>query len=191
MNREEALQIVRKQMPEHRYIHTLGVTDSAVKLAEKYGANVRKAELAGIFHDYAKYRSKEEMMNVIKSEKMPKELLSYHSELWHAPVGAYLVKKEVNITDEEVLAAIKYHTTGRAGMSTLEKVVFLADYIEPNRSFPGVEKIRELSVTSLNMAVFAAVKNTIQFLLSKNRLVYPKTIETYNDLQRILNQEVK
>ncbi len=190
MNRQEALQLVKKQMPEHRYLHTIGVADTAVCLAKKYGADEKKAEIAGIFHDYAKYRSKKEMREVIQKENMPQDLLMFSSELWHGPVGAHFVKQEIGIADEEILNAIRFHTTGRAGMTTLEKVIFLADYIEPNRSFPGVETVRKLAEKDLDQAIFISIKNTIQFLLNKNALIYPKTIETYNDLQRKLNQEV-
>lgn len=190
MDRNQALQLIKRHLPERRYIHTLGVTDTAVMLAKQYGADEQKAELAGIFHDYAKYRPKEEMVSIIRSEKMPQDLLLFDSELWHAPVGAYLIKKEVGIADEEILDAIRYHTTGRPGMTTLEKVVFLADYIEPNRSFPGVEEVREATKNSLDKAIVLALQNTIRFLLSKNQLIYPQTVETYNDLQRKITQEV-
>lgn len=130
------------------------------------------------------------MKDIIVNENMSKDLLLYSSELWHAPVGAYLVKKEIGITDEEILNAIRSHTTGRPGMTILEQVVFLADYIEPNRTFPGVEEVRELAKKDLNAATITAIRNTIQFLLNKNQLVYPQTIATYNDLQRKLTQEV-
>ncbi len=190
MDRKRALQIVKKHLPEHRYTHTIGVTDTAIALARRYGGDEEKAELAGIFHDYAKYREKKEMKDIIVNENMSKDLLLYSSELWHAPVGAYLVKKEIGITDEEILNAIRSHTTGRPGMTILEQVVFLADYIEPNRTFPGVEEVRELAKKDLNAATITAIRNTIQFLLNKNQLVYPQTIATYNDLQRKLTQEV-
>lgn len=190
MNRQVALQIIKKHLPEKRYIHTIGVTDTAITLAKQYGADEKKAEIAGIFHDYAKYRPKQEMIDIINEEDLPKDLLMYSSELWHAPVGAILVKKEIGITDEDILRAIRSHTTGRARMTTLEKVIMLADYIEPNRSFPGVDDVRELAKLELNKALIVSIQNTIQFLLNKNELIYPKTIETYNDLQRNLNQEV-
>lgn len=190
MNRQEALQIIKKHLPEKRYIHTIGVTDTAITLAKQYGADEKKAEIAGIFHDYAKYRPKQEMIDIINEEDLPKDLLMYSSELWHAPVGAILVKKEIGITDEDILRAIRSHTTGRARMTTLEKVIMLADYIEPNRSFPGVDDVRELAKLELNKALIVSIQNTIQFLLNKNELIYPKTIETYNDLQRKINQEV-
>ncbi|MFL0364274.1 bis(5'-nucleosyl)-tetraphosphatase (symmetrical) YqeK [Pseudobacillus sp. 179-B 2D1 NHS] len=182
MKREEALSLVRKQITEHRYVHTLGVVETAIMLAEKYGADVEKAELAAIFHDYAKFRPKEEMATIIEQQQMDPQLLAFHSELWHAPVGAYLVQKEAGIEDEEVLDAIRYHTSGRMGMTLLEKVVYVADYIEPGRHFPGVEEVRELAKNNLDAALIQALKNTIQFLMKKNQPVYPDTFHTYNDL---------
>jgi len=188
MEREEALSIVKKQITEHRYLHTLGVADTAVVLAKQYGADVEKAELAAIFHDYAKFRPKEEMREIIRNQGMPQDLLQFNAELWHAPVGAYLVEKEVGITDRDILDAIRYHTTGRPGMTTLEKVIYLADYIEPGRHFPGVEEVREMAKANLDRALIKSIQNTIVFLLKKNQAVYPNTFYTYNDL--VINKEV-
>jgi len=170
MNREQALRLVREQITEHRYQHTLGVVETAIKLAERYGGDVQKAE------------PKEEMEQIIKEQHMDQRLLSYHSELWHAPVGAYLVKEEAGIEDEEVLNAIRFHTSGRVGMTLGEKIVYLADYIEPGRHFPGVEEVREMAKKDLDTALIQAVKNTIQFLMKKNQPIFPDTFDTYNDL---------
>jgi predicted HD superfamily hydrolase involved in NAD metabolism len=182
MDRSIALEIVKKQLTEHRYQHTIGVMETAIRLAEKYGSNVKKAEMAAIFHDYAKFRPKEEMSQLITEQKLGNELLSYNSELWHAPVGAYLVNKEVGIADEEILDAIRYHTSGRPEMSLLEKIIYLADYIEPGRHFPGVDEVRELAEHSLHQALVQAIKNTILFLMRKNQQVFPLTFCTYNAL---------
>ncbi|WP_374718129.1 bis(5'-nucleosyl)-tetraphosphatase (symmetrical) YqeK [Neobacillus sp.] len=182
MEREEALKIVKVQLTEHRYQHTLGVMETAISLARLYGADEKKAELAAIFHDYAKFRPKEEMREIIKSHSFPKDLLEYNAELWHAPVGAYLVEKEAGITDKEVLDAIRYHTSGRPGMTLLEKIIYLADYIEPGRQFPGVDEVRELAKESLDRALIKSVQNTINFLMKKNQRVYPETFHMYNDL---------
>jgi predicted HD superfamily hydrolase involved in NAD metabolism len=182
MNREEALEIVKKQLTEHRYRHTLGVMETAIALAEQYGANVKKAELAAIFHDYAKFRPKDEMKHIIATNGFPADLLEYNSELWHAPAGAYLVEHEAGIKDSEVLDAIRWHTSGRPGMTLLEKIIYLADYIEPGRQFPGVEEVREIAQVDLDMAVLKAVQNTILFLMKKNQTVYPDSFYTYNNL---------
>jgi predicted HD superfamily hydrolase involved in NAD metabolism len=187
MEREQALEIVKAQLTEHRYQHTLGVTDTAILLARKYGADEKKAELAAIFHDYAKFRPKDEMRKIIVEEGLPEDLLEYNTELWHAPVGAYLAEHEAGITDIDILDAIRFHTSGRRGMTKLEKVIYLADYIEPGRHFPGVEEVREMAQSSLHAALLQAVQNTIMFLMKKNQAIYPDTFHTYNDL--ILNRE--
>jgi predicted HD superfamily hydrolase involved in NAD metabolism len=182
MKREKALMLVKEQLTDHRYQHTLGVMETAIALAKQYGGNEQKAELAAIFHDYAKFRSKEEMKEIIVSQGFPQDLLEFNSELWHAPAGAYLVEKEAGISDPEILDAIRYHTSGRPGMNLLEKIIYLADYIEPGRHFPGVEEVRETAKEHLDKAVIMAIKNTIFFLMKKNQTVYPDTFYTYNEL---------
>ncbi|MBU8684374.1 hypothetical protein CHCC20375_2250 [Bacillus licheniformis] len=182
MKREEALACVQEQLTEQRYIHTVGVMETAVKLAERFGADVKKAEIAAIFHDYAKFRPKEEMKQIILDGGGPLEVLDFHHELWHAPAGAALVKTEVGITDEDILSAIRFHTSGRPNMTLLEKVIYVADYIEPGRRFPGVEEVRTLAEEDLDLALIQALKNTITFLISKNQAVYPETVATYNAL---------
>ncbi|MCY8465088.1 bis(5'-nucleosyl)-tetraphosphatase (symmetrical) YqeK [Bacillus atrophaeus] len=182
MNREEALACVKQQLTEHRYIHTIGVMNTAIELAERFGADSKKAETAAIFHDYAKFRPKEEMKQIIIRENMPEHLLSYNPELWHAPVGAYLAEKEAGITDGEVLDAIRFHTSGRPDMTLLDKVIYVADYIEPGRKFPGVDDVRELAETDLNQALIQSLKNTMIFLMKKNQPVSPDTFATYNSL---------
>jgi predicted HD superfamily hydrolase involved in NAD metabolism len=186
MERNEALKVVKEQLTEHRYQHTLGVMETAITLAKQYGADVKKAELAAIFHDYAKFRPKDEMKNIIISQGFPEDLLAFNAELWHAPVGTYLVETEVGITDRDILDAICYHTSGRPGMTLLEKIIYLADYIEPGRHFPGVEEVREMAKENLDKAVLKAVQNTISFLMKKNQTVYPDSFYTYNDLVKKL-----
>jgi predicted HD superfamily hydrolase involved in NAD metabolism len=180
MNREEALSIVKAQITEHRYIHTIGVMETAMELAKRFHVDEKKAELAAIFHDYAKFRPKEEMEAIIINQKLPQDLLNFDKELWHAPVGAYLVEVEVGIKDLDILNAIKYHTSGRVNMTELEKVIYLADYIEPGRQFPGVEKARELAKENFDLAIIFALQGTISFLLKKQQTIYPETFLTYN-----------
>ncbi|WP_099361984.1 bis(5'-nucleosyl)-tetraphosphatase (symmetrical) YqeK [Fredinandcohnia onubensis] len=187
MERDRALELVKEQLTEHRYQHTLGVMETAIELAKRYDADVKKAEMAAIFHDYAKFRSKEEMKQVIIDQHMPTDLLIHNTELWHAPVGAYLVKIEVGIQDEEILDAIRFHTSGRERMTLLEKVIFVADYIEPGRHFTGVDEVREVAKQDLDTALIYSLRNTIMFLAKKNQAIYPDTLQTYNAL--ILNKK--
>ncbi|WP_025027620.1 bis(5'-nucleosyl)-tetraphosphatase (symmetrical) YqeK [Caldalkalibacillus mannanilyticus] len=183
MNREEMLGIVREQITAHRYQHTLGVMECAIQLAKIYGADVQKAEVAAIFHDYAKFRDIQEMEEIIRNvPSIPLDLLEYDKELYHAPVGAYLVEHEVGIKDPEILDAIAYHTTGRPQMSVLEKVVCLADYIEPGRHFPGVDEVRELAMLDLDQALAKSLENTMRFLEKKGQVIYPLTRGAYLSL---------
>ncbi|UCZ54462.1 bis(5'-nucleosyl)-tetraphosphatase (symmetrical) YqeK [Bacillus shivajii] len=181
MNEIEALEAVKHALKTRRYEHTLRVTDEAETLARKYGANIKEARLAAILHDYAKYRPTEEMRRSIQMEKsLPNQLLDYGNEILHAFVGALYVKKELQIEDENILLAITYHTTGRKEMTLLEKIIFIADYIEPGRTFPGVEEVRTVAEKDLDKACFYALRNTIQFLVKKEQPVYPDTFEAYN-----------
>ncbi|KHF41930.1 bis(5'-nucleosyl)-tetraphosphatase (symmetrical) YqeK [Halalkalibacter okhensis] len=182
MNKEQALAIVKLHLTDHRFSHTLGVVETSVDLANRYGADPEKAELAAIFHDYAKFRDKEEMKKIVQEKLVDKSFLDYGDELLHAPCGAYFVKDEVGIDDQEILDAIYYHTTGRPNMTLLEKVIFLADYIEPGRRFNGVNEVRELAKVSLDNAIIQALENTIGFLMKRRHRVYPGTLATYNQL---------
>jgi len=181
-DREALLAQVRAQMHEKRYQHTLGVAESARRLAERYGADPKKAELAGFVHDYCKCWPVERMRQILIRHDYPQDLLHGEKELWHSFAGAIVIQSELGITDPEVLQAVRYHTTGRPGMSLLEKVVCVADYIEPNRSFPGVEQIRELAEKNLDEALAAALGGTIRFLIEQRKTVYPLTLDAYNDL---------
>ncbi|NEU31617.1 HD domain-containing protein [bacterium LRH843] len=182
MNREEALHCVKPHLTEHRYTHTLGVMNTAVILAKRFQADEKKAELAAIFHDYAKFRDKNEMRKLVKDKLPDKTILEYGDELLHAPCGAYFLEQEVGIVDEDILDAIRYHTTGRPNMTVLDKVIFLADYIEPGRRFKGVEEVRELACKNLDEALLQALENTVSFLMKRRQPVFWSTIATYNDL---------
>ncbi|WP_413380106.1 bis(5'-nucleosyl)-tetraphosphatase (symmetrical) YqeK [Alkalihalobacillus sp. 1P02AB] len=181
MEREKALELVEPHLTAHRYKHTLGVMHTAVALAKKFGVNQKKAEIAAIFHDYAKFRDKNEMRDLVKEKLHWPSILHYGDELLHAPCGAYYVKSEVGICDQEILDAIAYHTTGKPEMTDLEKVVFLADYIEPGRQFKGVDEVRKIAETDLDEAIIQSLENTITFLMKRRQLIFPDTLATYND----------
>ncbi len=181
-DKEKLLAQVRAQMNEKRYTHTLGVAATARALAERYGADPDKAELAGLTHDYCKCWPVERMRQYLYRYDFPDDVIRGEKELWHAFVGAIVIQTELGITEPDVLQAVRYHTTGRPGMSLLEKVVCLADYIEPNRDFPGVDDIRRLAKTSLDQALAQALGGTITHLIEQNRRVYPLTLLAYNDL---------
>lgn len=182
MDLEKAHELVKKRIAGPRYDHTVRVKDTAISLARRYGADEEKTALAAILHDYAKLEPVERLKDILRSDKEADPMLiDHHPELWHAPVAACVAVRELGITDSDVLNAIRFHTTGRAGMSLLEKVIYLADYIEPGRHFPGVEEVRELAEQSLDQAVNRAAGNTIKHLIDKGAPVFPDTCNTYND----------
>ncbi|MFD2046130.1 bis(5'-nucleosyl)-tetraphosphatase (symmetrical) YqeK [Ornithinibacillus salinisoli] len=187
MNRNDAISIVEPHLTKERFDHTLRVTETAISLAKKYGESEEKAELASIFHDYAKYRPLDEMKRWIINSNLPKDLLLYHHELWHGPVGSILIEREYGIRDESIKNAVYYHTTGRPHMTKLEMIVFVADYIEPGRSFSGLDEVREMSQHDLIKTAWMVSRNTINFLMSKQNRIYPDTFHAYNDLTRQLD----
>ncbi|MGA8944285.1 MAG: bis(5'-nucleosyl)-tetraphosphatase (symmetrical) YqeK [Thermoactinomyces sp.] len=182
MDLEELKQATEKMLPRSRWEHTLRVVETAVRLAEHEGVDGHKTEIAAILHDYCKFWSEQDLVYWIKQEHLPEELLSYNKELWHAPVGAAVACKKFGIRDETILNAIRYHTSGRPGMSKLEKIIFLADYIEPGRRFPEVEEVRRIAENSLDLAVLKALDNTIVFLINQSQKIYPLTLDARNDL---------
>lgn len=178
--REQLMQRVQMQMSERRFKHVLGVEETAIALAKKYGASPEKTSIAALTHDYAKERPDDEFILVINRDGYDKELLNYGNAIWHGLVGADFVSRELGITDEEILSAIRLHTTGAAQMSLLDKIIYVADYIEPGRTFPGVKEARELALLDLDEAVAFETKHTLEHLLAQEQKIYPKTIETYN-----------
>lgn len=181
-SREQLIEAVSSQMPEKRWLHTQGVMETAVQLAHQYGADPEKADLAAILHDVAKYWPVVKLKEVLVENGLNDELLEHDKQLWHAEVGAFVAERDYGITDQEVLNAIRYHTSGRVQMTLLEKIVCLADYMEPGRDFPGVNNIRELAKHSLEEALAAGLDSTISFLLSRKQVIYPLTVLARNDL---------
>ncbi len=161
-----------------RFRHTQGVAEEAVRLAQRYNGDIDKAYLAGLLHDCAKCYTDEEKLRMCEEYNVPLDkILKKQPDLAHSFLGAALAKAEYGIKDEDIINAICYHTTGRADMSLLEKIIYIADYIEPNReSFPGLEKIRELAYTDIDKAVEYALHNTIDYNKEKNRIIHPLSI---------------
>lgn len=184
MNIEEVRSLVRHELPLERYEHTLRVAETAVELATMYDTNVRHAELAALLHDVAKYRTPEELKQYIQQSSLPNDLLDYHHELWHGPVGSMIARDEYGIDCLDIQQAIRYHTTGREGMSTLELVIFVADYIEPGRKIPGINDVRQQVKVNLIEAAWMVSSRTIEHLMNKRVTIYPDTFYAYNDLTR-------
>ena len=152
-SREELLEKVRAVMSPKRFNHVLGVERAAIALAEKYGYDTEKAGLAGLLHDYAKELPDQEFLGLIDKYKLDPELKQWGNNVWHGMVGIYKIQEDLGLTDSEILRSIEIHTVGNHEMSTLDKIVYVADYIEHNRNFPLVEKARQVAEQSLDKAV--------------------------------------
>lgn len=189
MELNEAIEIVKHQLEKKRFDHTLRVLETAQELAERFDAPLEKVELAAVFHDYAKQHPPEELRREIISSDLPKDLLDHHSELWHGPVGAIFAEREYGIIDKEILGAIRCHTTGKSHMNQIELIIYLADYIEPGRSFPGLDEARKAAKQDLLYACWIVSRNTISYLLNKGVTIYPDSIHAYNDLTRKIKTE--
>ena len=166
-----------------RYQHSLGVCSEAVKLAEMYGEDHDKAYFAGLLHDCAKGCSKGEQIELCKKfgVELDEAALACPAVI-HAPLGAEIARREFGIKDEEILDAIRYHTVARAGMTELDKIIYVADMIEPMRDYDGVDELRELAYKNLDKAVLEALKQSIRFNLEKNSVIHPNTLEAWNDI---------
>ncbi|KGR74502.1 bis(5'-nucleosyl)-tetraphosphatase (symmetrical) YqeK [Ureibacillus sinduriensis] len=182
MERDKFLAAIKPRMPEKRYIHTIGVMETALHLSGKYGEDPTAAETAAILHDIAKYADEDWMRTIVKEKGLDSRLVDWGSEILHGPIGAWIAETEFNIKNEDILNAIRFHTTGRAGMSKLEKIIYIADMIEPNRKFVGVEELREAAHENLDKAMKACISHSIRFLVDTEQPIYPVSIECFNDV---------
>ena len=170
----------KSNMDEKRFKHCIGVSETSRKLAELNNYDPDKAALAGFIHDYAKQVSPARFIEVIKEQHFDPDLLNYNRAIWHGIVGSYFIEKELKITDPEILTAIKRHTTADVEMTTLDKIVFVADFIEPGRDFPGVEEARKVAFANLDDGVGFELAHTLDFLITNRKKIYPKTFAAYN-----------
>ena len=152
---------MKKELDADRYQHTLGVAETAVKLAESLGTvSPEKARLAGVLHDCGKYEG---------------------DALTHAPLGAVIAREDYGITDEDILSAIRWHTTGRPAMTDLEKIIFVADYIEPGRDrAPRLEMLRKLAFTDLDKTIVCILEDTLSYLRNCGAFIDDSSLQTYN-----------
>ncbi len=192
MNKNDIIINVQKHMSERRFSHTKGVVRASRELAVRYGADPEKAELAGWLHDCAKEFSLERMHSIMNYYNEPVGVeISANPALLHGPVGAVIGKYGYGIKDEEILEAIRVHTTGKVNMSLLDKIIFIADYIEETRQFPGVDELRRLALIDLNEAVLAGYNSTIEALIAQKEVIYFKTLLGRNDILKVIKEKEK
>lgn len=181
---------LKEKLPKKRYEHTLGVAYTAASLAMCYGEDILKAELAGILHDVAKAKKSSELKDDMKEYIDPYTDGDYVAliadkapQILHAVYAPYLAKKDYKIEDKDILSAIRWHTTGKKDMTMLEKIVFVADYIEPNRKkLPDLDRIRTLSFHDISDAVKVIAKSTIEYLGSQGMYIDKFTYELSDEV---------
>lgn len=190
MNRDnEFKEILKNRLTEKRYTHSLNVADSAKKLARLYGYDEEIAYTAGLIHDCCKDTPAGLQLSYMLENGV--ELSEYElgvAKLYHSICGSVFVKKEFGIDNQDIINAVRYHTTGRKNMSLLEKIIFIADFISDERDYTGVEIMREKAVKSLDEAIVEGLSFTIKDLIDQGRIIHPDTLDAYNDaMMKILN----
>lgn len=174
---------IRKNLTESRFNHSLNVEKEAVRLGKIYGADLESCSIAGIAHDCVKCMPNDELLKMAENYNVHVDDIQKASpQLLHGPVGAAYCKDKFDIDDEDILNAITYHTTGRADMSLLEKIIYIGDLIEESRKFEGVDDIRREVVSNLDKAILMSCNCTIKFVMQKNQLIHPLTIELRNNI---------
>lgn len=182
-NIEEKL---KEMLPERRLKHSINVSQCAIKLSEIYDCDVEKAKLSGLIHDCAKYFSDEQIEDSIRKYNIALDSLEENNiALSHSVIGSYIIQDVFNIQDEDIINAVKYHTTGREDMTILEKIIYMADLIEDDRKFPLVDELRELTYSGrLNEALLLSFNNTIKYVIERNQLIHPRTVSARNYILR-------
>lgn len=183
MTREEMKQKLKKTLNPKRFAHSVSVMDTAAELASRYGIDTEKAAVAGLLHDCARDIKGEKVFELCKQFDIEVNYITKtQPELLHGPIGSNLARIEYQVEDPDIIEAIRYHTTGCEKMTMLEKIIFIADYIEPNRNFPGVNEIRREAYSDINRAMVFALNKTIKFVMARGSLIHPETVNARNDL---------
>lgn len=190
MSIAEYKKIIKSMMSENRYNHCVNVSKEAVKLAKRYGGDEEKAAIAGILHDITKEMPKEEQLQImLDSGIILDDIQKNAPKLWHGISGSVYIKNHLDIDDEDILNAVCYHTTGRAGMSLLEKIIFVADFTSEERTYKGVATMRKKSRKSLEDAMLYGFKFTFSDLSSRELAIHPDELACYNEI--VLNNPTK
>ncbi len=178
---EECRKKLKESIGNRRYLHSIGVSNTGACLAMRYGYDIDKAYLAGLLHDCAKGLKEVQLLETVRKEGIElTEIEENNPDLLHAKAGKVIAKRDYGINDEDILSSIYYHTTGKPDMSLLEKIIFVADYIEPNRfKLPGLDIIRKMSYTDLDGAICLILDNTLKYLGEGTKAVDPMTRQTY------------
>ena len=176
---------IKSKLKPERYGHVLSVRELALDLAKKYGADLRKVNLAALLHDCAKWmRTSEQYEAAANHEIQLDEVERHNPSLLHALIGVEFAVSHFGVDNPEILSAIRIHTTGSGKMTLIDKILYVADFAEPKRNHAEAHAVRELAYQDLNKAVFEVSCYKIEHLLAKGVLIHPHTIDAYNSALR-------
>ena len=191
---EKIKDYLKEVLSEKRYTHSLGVAEEAVKLAKHYYVDYDKAYIAGLVHDCPKEidnTTAKKMLSEKYNITIDPITLNTH-KLLHGPLGACIAQDEFAVYDAEILDAIKYHTTAKSNMSMLTQIIYIADYIEPNRDFEGVDELREMAYSDIEKAIMTGLDYTLEELIERGSMFHPDTVHARNWflLKKIRNSKI-
>lgn len=177
----DAIEAIRKRLKPKRFQHCLNVAQVAQDMAGYFEVNPDKAYLTGLLHDYAKNLSPSDLLELSAKHNIGDETEIEVPELLHGPVGAFLIQSELGIDDPEILQAIRVHTLGSINMSSLDKIIFLADMIEPQRDmYPDLDILRVLCYQDLDQSMLVGLASCIRYCLERRLILHPRSAEVWN-----------
>ncbi|MCI5775433.1 MAG: bis(5'-nucleosyl)-tetraphosphatase (symmetrical) YqeK [Aerococcus sp.] len=182
--RDELTETVKQALSDERFAHCQRVEATAIQLAEQHHEDVERASIGGLLHDYAKESKRAELEKYCDHPDYKQEWQNWGRAIWHGPLAAMKAQRHLGLTDEEIYWAIYDHTVGTFHWTPTAKIIAIADYIEPERDFPGVDEVRHLAMHSLDDAIAFKLKHELAYLIDAEKPVYPQTFAVYNYWQQ-------
>lgn len=196
MNTSSICEYIEKNFSEKRKIHTEGVRTTAMKLAEKYGAHledpaafIEKAELAALFHDMYRGVPVDVLNYYVKHLNLDEKRYKDNPNLAHGKIAAIIMERDFDVKDRDIINAVSYHTTGRPEMSLLEKIIYIADAVEPSRAYPGVQALRQTLEEDLDRAVLLSLTNTINYIRGEKKFLDEDTVLAREYFEKKINHK--
>ena len=189
-DKKRITEYIDRNMTEKRQIHTYAVVEEAKKLSQRYGEDMEKAELAALFHDFFRGVPEKALNGYVRQLDMDPVYLD-NANLAHSKIAAFIMERDYHVQDRDIINAVSFHTTGRANMSKLEKIIYLADSIEPNRSYPGIEEIRELAYQNLDKACLMSLEHSIDYVNCRGLYLDQDTVMARDSLIKEISRKEK
>ncbi|WP_125152589.1 bis(5'-nucleosyl)-tetraphosphatase (symmetrical) YqeK [Clostridium rectalis] len=186
---EQIEEYLKKNLEQKRFKHSISVRDTAIDMGKFYGENIEKLRIAGLVHDCAKNIKGYELINIARKHGYKiDDVCKKSPQLLHGLVGSIIAKEVMEINNKDILNAIAYHTTGRKNMTMIEKIIYLADYIEPLRKYDGVNELRKIAYKDIDKAMIESFNVTIKFVIERGQLIHLNTIEGRNYILKTVGE---